>query len=64
MTMEYEIVVLKDLWEEFKSKYFTELYTNKIIYSEFYLKDDNIRIGFSDGEGYNLLYNFLQTKKV
>ena len=62
--MEYEIVVIEDFWKEFKSKYFTELYTNKIIYSEFYLKDGNIRIGFSDGEGYNLLYNFLQTKKV
>ncbi len=58
-----ESVVLKDLWVEFCSKYTAHMYKSKILTVTKEVDDDNIRVIFSDSEGYEMLYNFLQRKK-
>ena len=58
-----EYVVLKELWLEFCSEYTGAMYISKIAHTTKEVDNDNIRITFSDNEGYQMLYNFLQTKK-
>lgn len=57
-------IVLKDLWSEFCKKHCTEMYESKICYTIKEGDADHIRVTFKDGQGYELLYNFLQTKKI
>ena len=58
-----EYVVLKELWIEFCRKYSGSMYINKIAHTTKEVDNDNIKITFSNNEGYQMLYNFLQTKK-
>ena len=58
-----EYVVLKELWIEFCSKYSGAMYINKIAHTTKEVDNDNIKITFSNNEGYQMLYNFLQIKK-
>lgn len=57
-------IVLKDLWSEFCKEYHTEMYESKICYTIKERDADNILVVFEDGQGYELLYNFLQSKKI
>jgi len=57
-------IVLKDLWSEFYKKHYTEMYESKICYTIKEGDPDHIRVTFKDGQGYELLYNFLQSKKI
>ena len=57
-------IVLKDLWSEFFKEYYTEMYESKICYTIKERDADNIVVTFEDGQGYEMLYNFLQIKKT
>ena len=59
-----DVIVLKDLWSEFCSKYYAEMYESKICYTIKERDDSNIVVTFKDKQGYELLYNFLQSKKI
>jgi len=54
---------LKELWSEFVMKYGQEMYEEKIAYTLVNVGEDNIRITFQDNRGYQMLHNFLRSKR-
>ena len=47
-----------------RNKYYAEMYESKICYTIKERDDSNIVVTFKDKQGYELLYNFLQSKKI
>ena len=57
--------LLKEYWKEFLSENSSYMYRSKILYVAEELDSDNMRVEFIESaEGYEMVYNFLQRKKL
>ena len=58
-----DLIVLKEQWEEFKRLYTEDMYKDKVTHMTEEVGSDNVRITFTDYIGYEMLFNFIQSKK-
>jgi len=58
-----DLIVLKEQWEEFKQLYTQDMYKDKILHMTEEADKDNVRVTFTDYIGYEMLFNFIQSKK-
>ncbi len=58
-----DLIVLKEQWEEFKQLYAQDMYKDKILHMTEEADKDNVRVTFTDYIGYQMLFNFIQSKK-
>ncbi len=58
-----DLIVLKEQWEEFKQLYAQDMYKDKILHMTEEADKDNVRVTFTDYIGYEMLFNFIQSKK-
>tara|TARA_Y100000996_G_C22526889_1_gene644828 strand:- start:938 stop:1129 length:192 start_codon:yes stop_codon:yes gene_type:complete len=58
-----DLIVLKEQWEEFKQLYAQDMYKDKVLHMTEEADKDNVRVTFTDYIGYEMLFNFIQSKK-